>query len=303
MANIIRKYIDAFIYREKKHITDPSAEVYYVIRRKPLWEGFFSNYFYVLSNIIYADAHGWKSTVDMINYPTLYSEKYEINGTNNSWEYYFRQPNDVAVEKVYSKGNYVLSKNCYYGDLGVPVYKINQGHITDDMVRLLYPLQKERIPIRKEFIDEADEKFDKLIGKDMCIGVHVRGTDMNNGLKLHTLPPSLIEIFNNVDSILSENDCKIFLCTDENNTTLLFQERYGDRVKMLNAYRADGETTIGIHKQNSNRELHHYNLGKEVLLDALMLSKCDYLICGVSNVTSAAVLFNNLKYKKVVVIK
>ena len=302
---MVYKWIDARLdmirYREEKHIKNANDTIYYIIRRKPLWEGFFSNYFYVLSHIIYADAHGWKSVVDMQNYPTLYSEKNGYEGQMNCWECYFKQPDNIGIREAYSSNNYVLSKNQYYGNLGVPVYSINQGHITEEMVRKLYVLQKQRIPIKYLFIEECDAYFEKLFKDQLVIGVHVRGTDMNKGLKLHTIPPQINDIFGHVDSILATNNCSIFLCSDESKAVEWFTRRYGDRVKTLHAFRAKTETLLGIHKQNDERNHHHYLLGKEVLLDSLMLSKCDYLICGVSNVSSAAVLFNNLRYRRVVI--
>ena len=299
----IESKLDIIRYREERHIKNENDPIYYIIRRKPLWEGFFSNYFYVLSHIIYGDAHGWKSVVDMQNYPTLYSEKNGYEGVMNCWECYFRQPDNTGIREAYSSNNYVLSKNQYYGNLGVPVYSTNQGHITEDMVRKLYVLQEQRIPILNMFIEECDIYFETLFNSEQVIGVHVRGTDMYKGLKLHTIPPRINDVFDHVDSILSANNCSIFLCSDENRAVEWFTERYGDRVKTLHAFRANTKTLVGIHKQIDERNNHHYLLGKEVLLDALMLSKCDYLICGVSNVTSAAVLFNNRRYRKEVVIK
>ena len=302
--NWIEAKLDYFRYIEKKHITDRNKDIYYIIRRKPLWEGFFSNYFYVLSNIIYADQHGWKSVVDMQNYPTLYSEENEYHGILNSWEYYFKQPDRIHIEEAYASGNYVLSKNQYYGDLGVPVYHINQGHITEEMVRKLYLLQSERIPVHKEILDECSSLYKKYISDQECIGVHIRGTDMNEKRKFHSIPPRIINISNKVDELLEgRRNFRIFLWCDEIDAVNWFKEKYGDMVFSLNAYRSSGHSSVGIHKQNFNRSHHHYLLGREVLLDALLLSKCDYLICGVSNVTSAAVMFNNLNYKKTIVLK
>lgn len=302
--NWIDAKLDYFRYMEEKHVTNRNKDIYYIIRRKPLWEGFFSNYFYVLSNIIYADQHGWKSVVDMQNYPTLYSEKNEYNGLLNSWEYYFKQPNDIYVEEAYASDNYILSRNQYYGNLGVPVYHINQGHITDEMVRNLYLLQEERIPVHKEILEECSSLYKKYISDQECIGVHVRGTDMNEARKRHSIPPCVLAISSKVDELLAgRRNFRIFLCCDEMGTISWFKEKYGDMVFSLNAYRSSEDSLVGIHKQNSNRPYHHYLLGKEVLLDALLLSKCDYLICGVSNVTSAAVMFNNQSYKKTIVLK
>lgn len=41
----------------------------------------------------------------------------------------------------------------------------------------------------------------------------------------------------------------------------------------------------------SDRDLHKYHLGLEVLVDALLLSRCAHLVCGASNVSHAAMYF------------
>ena len=303
MLSKVKKIYTEYRYRERRYINNPDSDIYYIIRRKPLGEGFFSNYFYVLSHIIYADKHGWKSVVDMQNYRTLYSQENGFEGVKNAWECYFRQPDEVHVEEAYKSNNYVLSKNQYYGQLGVPVYSINQGHITEKMVKKLFPLQQTRIPVVHSLDAEASNLFFELTEANKCIGVHVRGTDMNIARSSHTIPPQMSDIFHSVDSILNTDDCRIFLCSDEERSISRFKKRYGKRVVTLEAYRSVGDKSVGVHKQYSNRKNHNYLLGREVLLDALMLSKCNYLICGISNVTSAAVLFNNLNYEKTIIIK
>jgi hypothetical protein len=88
----------------------------------------------------------------------------------------------------------------------------------------------------------------------------------------------------------------IFLCTDEQIILEEVKRKYGDLVVFTDAYRScDGES---IHKglRNVGRENPHYLMGREVLIDALVLSMCDHLICGHSNVTYAAVLNTN-RYK------
>lgn len=295
---------DSFKYREIHHIRNKKEPVYYIIRRKSPWAGFFSNYFYVLSHLSYANKKGWISVVDMQNYPTLYTEDSELFGTKNGWEYYFKQPGDISVEQALKSGNYVLSRNEYLGEEGVPVYTINQGHITSDMVKYLYPLQQKYIPVNEAIMTEVNMQFEALIGREKCVGIHIRGTDMKVAQNEHTLPPGVARSQKALEEILElEKNIKIFLCCDEAEIVNNFRDKYGDRVVFLPAYRSIGNTMQGIHMQSSKRPNHKYLLGKEVLMDCIMLSKCDYLVCGISNVTSAAIMYNDLNYQKVVLLK
>lgn len=297
------RFIEKLDWKQKKYITHPNEPIYYIIRRKSPGAGFFSNYFYVLSHIIYAEENEWIPVVDMENYKTLYSEK-EVNGKRNTWEYFFLQPNDISLDKVYSSKNYVLSQNKYLGDRGVPVYEINQGFITDEMVSNLYPLQAKCIPIKSEIQGEATTFFERNVQGKIVIGVHVRGTDMQISQTAHSLPPKLEQIIKEIKKIeVDEPDSLIFLACDEEKTIREFQEIFPGKCFYTNAFRSRNDSVVGVHNQNDSRKLHKYLLGKEVLIDSLCLSKCNYLICGISNVTSAAKLFNNLNYKKVTLLK
>lgn len=62
--------------------------------------GFFSDYFYVLGHIAIADKLGMLPFVDMQNYPSLYSEDDYVNGTLNSWEYYFNNCGAYNIDEV-----------------------------------------------------------------------------------------------------------------------------------------------------------------------------------------------------------
>ena len=290
-------------FKEKRVIHNPKKTIYYVIRRPSPGAGFFSNYFYVLSHIIYANQNGWQSVVDMEKYDTLYSEKSKICGTKNAWEYYFNQPTNISLKKAYSSHNYILSDDRYRGEMGVPVYEINQGHITKEMVDSLYPLQAKYCPVRDCILEEVDCFYKKYMSAKTFIGVHIRGTDMKIPLSGHTIPPKISRVIEQIDKILTSVDAGIFLCCDEKSTVDLFIDKYRERVIYTSSYRASTGTDVGIHMQISDRDNHRYLLGKEVLEDSLLLSKCDYLICGISNVTSAAVLFNNNQYKEVFLLK
>ncbi len=61
----------------------------------------------------------------------------------------------------------------------------------------------------------------------------------------------------------------------------------------------------GAHESISERPLHHYKLGLEVLRDIYTLANCDSLVCGLSQVSIAAQYINaaiGRKFKKVVIL-
>lgn len=303
MARISRKLFGDSYFKEVRHIGNEGEPVYYIIRRVPFGEGFFSNYFYVLSHVVYACRKGWRPVVDMENYKTLY---HDTDAVGNLWERYFEPMDGSTLEQAYRSKNYVLSSGKYLSESGVPVYEINRGHITDEMVRHLSAYADRFAKVKSDIAEEAEAfQTEHQWNRRKYVGVHVRGTDMHVKREGHTLPPELEEIIRRVDTLLeTEKADHIFLCTDEEKVTDFFGERYGDRLVYCEEYRSSSDSDTGLHKETGVpvRAQHKYLLGKEILKDAILLSRCSRLICGISNVTSAAILFNNLKYEEVQVV-
>ncbi|MCM1231761.1 MAG: hypothetical protein NC489_16710 [Ruminococcus flavefaciens] len=303
-AKIKRRLQGDSYFKEVNHITDTNQPVYYIIRRVPFGEGFFSNYFYVLSHVVYACQKGWHPVVDMENYRTLYHDR---DAAGNLWEKYFEPMGGSTLEQAYRSKNYVLSSGRYLSESGVPVYEINQGHITDDMVSNLQPYISKYMKINHNIMNDVE--LYKLRNSWECtkiIGVHVRGTDMHIERNEHTVSPKVENIFKDIDSLLAVDESqRIFLCTDEQNVVERFVEKYKERVIFCNEYRSISNDGIGIHKEKGKqiRKSHKYLLGREILIDMVLLSQCYGLICGISNVTNAALLLNNKSYNQVQVLR
>jgi len=312
MINIVHKILNKVLhygkplkFEEEKHVSNSAYKVFYIIRRNPPGAGFFSNYFYVLSHIIYSLQNNWIPVIDMMNYGTLYSEKDPINTTCNAWEYYFNQPTQFSIDDAYSSNNYILSSGNYFNEMGVPVFSINKGHITSQMVTNLTPVIEKYITIKMEILQEVQKFVSDLFITDRIVGVHIRGTDMNKKKAEHTLPPQWNRVMEAVDNYLRKNShAKIFLCTDEEIAIEEFRQIYGEKLIYKQAFRSKNseDSNQGIHFQKNERKYHSFNMGREVLADALILSQCSSLICGISNVSSAAILFNKGIYEEIMIL-
>lgn len=271
----------------------------YIIKRKHQ-AGFFSNFFFVLGHIIKADKEGYKIAVDMENYPTLYSEDGLFNNTMNAWEYYFEQPEGIDLKEAYKYKNIILSSDKYLFE-NVPHYMNNSKKLPDkEMVDKLDPYLDKYIKVDKSIIDEVSDIRNSW--GENALGVHIRGTDMNNAPG-HPVPAELNIYFSYLDTCINENDIdNVFVCTDEVEILDKLKNKYGNLIVHTDALRStDGQA---VHKnENVDRKNHKYTMGKEVLIDALLLSKCQHLICGNSNVPYAAILFNKNKYESCIIIE
>lgn len=284
---------------------------YYIIRRHALGAGFFSNYFWVLGHIEFAKKLGYIPVVDMENYPVLYSEEKAVNGTKNAWNYYFENVGDVDLQTAYDSSRYVLCKET---SMAKYAYKYSQNRIwyfpTEKMISYYAPVIQNDMKMKADIRNHFEEEWNRMTaGRGKIIGIHVRGTDMKNNLG-HPMPVTVEIYLQKLDDILKQDSSitDIYLATDEINVLERFEQEYQDRKVMLHyqdAFRVrdngEGRKT-GVHetKVEHARELHKYKMGLEVLQDAYFLSKCNYFICGYSNVTNAVILWNNHEYEQVV---
>lgn len=283
---------------------------YYVIRRPELGAGFFSNYWWVMGHVVFANKLGYIPVVDMKNYRTLYSEDVPIDGELNAWNYYFEDVGGISIDDVYASNKFVLSEerplNKYGNKYCDSVYRFP----TKDTIKFYYPIVKKYMRIKKPLVEKFEKSWEKSVTKeDKVLGIHVRGTDMRNNLG-HPVPAEISRYIEKTKIIISENReiTKIFLASDEEDTITTFiteLSEYPVHIFYNNAFRGGNEEIagkkIGIHETKvvEARNLHKYRLGLEVLNDAYFLMKSDFLLCGYSNITNVAIIWNNDNYKDV----
>lgn len=277
---------------------------YYIIRRSHMGAGFFSNYNWVMGHIVFARRLGYIPVVDMENYKTLYSEDEPIGGGMNAWNYYFENVGKVDLKEAYA-GKYVLGEDRalrkYAEKFCGKIYR----YPSDKAVDFYYPIIQEYIRIRPEIQKSFEDEWSKMM-QVPSLGVHIRGTDMRNDLG-HPVPVTVEKYMEKAGDMLKDNpDLKvIFLATDEEDVIEKFQKKFSPKgipVQYNDAFRAGTRQRTGIHEMEvkTPRKQHKYRMGMEVLKDAWFLSKCEYLLCGHSNITNVAIIWNNHAYREVV---
>lgn len=306
----MKKRLKNFCYLEGYYLKKRIKAKYYIIIRSEGGAGFFSNYMWVLGHIVLARKLGYIPVVDMKNYPTLYSEDAAVDGIDNAWNYYFENIDGVTLDEAYRSGKYVIGRDKYLDKYAekycTPIYRFP----TDKMIRYYGPVIDRDIRIREDLKSEFDAAWRKQAEpSDQVLGIHIRGTDMKNNLG-HPMPASVRDYLKQTYRILSEHTeiTKIFLATDENNVKETYEREFGHSkwtLFMNEAFRVwdNGEARkVGVHetKVEHPREHHKYLMGKEVLQDAWFLNKCDYLICGHSNITNVVILWNRNRFKQLV---
>jgi len=261
----------------------PSDKFLIIQQRSQRGRGLFSLLSSVLCFIDIAERNSLTPLVDFENFQTIYNDEH-ISSTRNSWEYYFDQLNNYSLDQVYGSKNVYVTSNRY--PLGYD-YSITT-------IPSLFSIFERYIKIKSNIVEP-----DPLgIGHSKVLGVHFRGQEMRTA-RGHWLPPSFEQIRRAIDCMLERDRYeKIFLVTEDSNLLEQVQSAYGNLVIHSASFRTNGTNAY----KSASRPRHFYELGREVLSDALWLSKCGGLIHCSSNVAEFSRFLNRGKYRSTIFI-
>jgi hypothetical protein len=258
-------------------------KVFYVIWREGYGSGFFSNMAHVLCHLSVADSLGMEPVVDFLNHVTLYNEEEEVAGTLNAWEYYFQPTSTVAVDQVYESRHVFLCDGRYPAGFSANMAdhpRLRKAY--DRFIRVL--------PDIEQSVEEWASRFGPR-----TLGVHFRGQEQNR-TPGHMLGPTERQILDVTARAVREKGFdQIFLVTEDQRYLDVFRKEFGAMVLATDSFRTDGENAYRM----SPRPQHRYLLGRGVLVDALLLSRCQALVAGSSNVSEFAKLVNGGRFEAV----
>ena len=142
-------------------------------------------------------------------------------------------------------------------------------------------------------VDRVDALHARLIGSRHAIGIHVRNA--SSALEQPSgRMPTFEQYAGEVAEILrAHEDAVIFVATDVEEVLARFRARFGDRVVCQEGARRSA------HHSESWRDAMHLSLpvgdvkyGEEVLIEALMLARCDHFVHCCSNLATAVYMIN-----------
>ncbi|ACH40733.1 TPR domain protein [Citrifermentans bemidjiense Bem] len=156
-----------------------------------------------------------------------------------------------------------------------PLYGLDQD-------ALCLQLYRRYLRPKPELEQRAEAFFNREFSGRPVLALHVRGGDKGGedpGLhRLNALYHPRIERF-----LSEEREGRLFLLTDDEKLLSSYRERYGDRLSHTVSTRTG--SSLGVHYQE---QADRRALGEEVLVDALIASRCHlFLGNGFSNVSLA----------------
>jgi hypothetical protein len=190
---------------------------------------------------------------------------FAITHTNNPWEYYFEQPSNITADMVVEDTvGLVNDYESEYRDVFMknPSEEYNKSRYTFN--KLINEYIKPLPHINNKINNFIEQNFN---GRNI-LGVHLRGTDHPDKLLPHKYLAAIKEKINNYD--------KLFVCSDEQERVDICVREFGDKVITHDSIRSDSPQCLH-HRENTYN--YHYKIGEDVIIEAYLLSKVNFLLC------------------------
>ena len=295
----------------------PHGWDFLVVRMNHSNAGFFAQVQFAINQIRFANDHGLTPVVfygqDSIDGPNAF---YEEAAGPNVWEYYFEPVGgvtlDLAREQARRSGRRLLTLGYWelwrlHNDEPRSVFTYPYGHyrhVVDKSTGLdgrWWARQRSKgrrlvranVQVRPEILAKVD-RFAGEHFKGPVLGVHARGTDKHDtgtGSRVARIVPPA-EYFPLIDDYLSRHaGARVFFATDQKQFRDEMTDRYGDRLISYAAILSESDVNVFQQQRASGRG--NRDKGEEVLIDALLLSRCDFLLKCTSAVGEFAMYFSD----------
>ncbi|MCI8773050.1 MAG: hypothetical protein HFI50_03820 [Lachnospiraceae bacterium] len=267
------------------------GKIIYCIKEQGMGYGFFAEFLSLLHNLVFAEEMGLVPHVTWGNGHLYYDE--DISFTDNVYEYYFEP---IKIEDLYRSKNVCFS-TVYQNEYISNEYNITAYASNDDYEQKLMQVIQKYIRLRSELLNEFDKDVEKILGNHKILGIHHRGTDYKKGYNCHPVMVSVEQGIKQAERMLNQYKLDgIFLATDDQEILEQYIDYFGNKINFFSDV-IRGSSDVSIAFAEKPRKCHHYNLGKEVLRDVYLLSKCACLLSGKSRVSFFANVFNQLNEK------
>lgn len=273
-------------------VIDPNIELIhypYIIQQKAYGRGLLSLASSIVCHIHVAQRYALTPVVDLSRQPSEYKdpefESTDEKARTNPWDYYFQPVSNLQLQEA------VDSPLSLASTLGFPAGYPQKMLISQ--VQALRDIAETILKPVDEIASEVDATWAELSSDGPVLGVHFRGQEQKT-MPYHPLSPTNEQIFAAIELAISQHGFgRIFLATEDLDYLAMIQDRYGDMVFTMPHLRT--RSPVNSYRINP-RPMHRYSLGREILTDTLILSRCQGLVSSTSNVTEIARAINNGRF-------
>ena len=312
VISIIPRYlsirqVESFLEEYKSFGKLNPEKTFYVIRRTPPGWGFYSNIFFVLQGLEYAKKNGFIPVVDMENYwMDEINSLQKINGTYNSWLYFFEEVSGYSLDEVYqsknvvlSRGSQILPNNHYLNDKTMS-YISSRKHLDE-----LHEVFQEYIKLNFFASKYIDQKRKDLVWNPLnTLGISVRGTGYKTGRAGNMRLPELNFIIQSIrDICLKKSYTNLYIMTEDFKLYKSLEKNLQD-FTVIPSMRFDPDLSVDAW-QNSQRVSTDgtirmgYKKTLDYLTEVFLLSECMTTVCIPTNANLFMHLVNyNLNHER-----
>jgi hypothetical protein len=261
----------------------------YIIQQRAHGRGLLSLASSIVCHLHVAQRYSLTPVVDLSRQPNEYKDP-EFESTDekkrtNPWEYYFQPVSSLHLEEADDSPLSLAST------LGFPAGYPRKMLISQ--VQKLRDIAASSLKPVDEIARELEATWARLARRGLVLGVHFRGQEQKT-MPYHPLSPTNEQLFAAIDLAIRQHGFEqIYLATEDLDYLETIQKRYGEMVFAMPHFRT--RSPVNAYRI-SPRPMHRYLLGREVLSDTMMLSRCHGLVSSTSNVTEIARAVNNGNY-------
>jgi hypothetical protein len=243
--------------------------------------GFFSNFNGVLNNLRYRLGRGG-IVAAIVNWPSL-GRPSEVPGDtvegSNLWLQFFERLSfDEFPERTIKATGFATEKMT--GRRAYRMYKLDRRWRS-----VYHALYRRHIRIRPAILDQVEEIYRARMKGNFCAGVHYRHP-AHDAECLHRIASPKVFIERLRRQLPVDQPWVVFLATDMTAALVAFDRAFGSRLVIQPGVHRAGLVAEGTLRLDQERP--DIGLAREVLVDCLLLARCDMLLHVTSNVATAA---------------
>lgn len=213
---------------------------------------------------------------------------YRINShggdLDNGWEYFFYptsnfsyNPNDQIYDKWYAPDG---SRLPFCEETFHPTQDVLKSY-DESFRRPIHDVFNKFIKIKPHIVEKINTFYQQHMQGKQTVGLHIRRTDKHKDAQ--KIPLSIF-----IDIAKKFQDYQYFVASDSEQVINDLKNHFGNKIIAYDAYRSKDNTPIHYSNPISNK----IKAGEDVLIEAILLSKCNIFIHGCSNVATAVLFFN-----------
>ena len=246
--------------------------------------GFFSNFNLVLNNLywrlgrdgIRAAIVDWRATADTAQFPYASEEQ------ENLWLRFFEPLPFEYFPAARRESNFYASSNIT-SRFAYAAYKLNWRWRRD-----YNRLYRRYIRIRPSVREGVDRIYRSTMAARYCVGVHYRHPAHDSEC-LYPIPSPEVFIERARRMLPKTRPGAVFLATDLEPVVDAFRIAFGESLVIQpGVRRARSASEKEVHRQGAPG----LELGEQVLIDCLLLARCDAMLHVASNIATAAGYIN-----------